>query len=83
MPFDQRLLFALRKRRRRLDGAAQIASEPIGLAQRQVFGRGANGHAFDQLLDALDLLAQRALGRGAPLLGPQPHASSARRQTVP
>ena len=60
-PLDQRRLLVLLDRRRRVDGAAQIARQPIGLAQREIFGGAALLRALDQLLDALQLLAQRPL----------------------
>ena len=60
-PLEQRRLLFLLDRRRRVDGAAKIARQPFGLAQREIFGGAALLRALDQLLDALQLLAQRPL----------------------
>ena len=60
-PLEQRRLLFLLDRRRRVDRAAEIAREPIGLAQREVFGGAALLRPLDQLLDALQLLTQRPL----------------------
>ncbi len=52
----------------------RFAHQAIRLAQREVLGGGANRDALDQLLDALDLLAQRPLGRRAPFFRALTHA---------
>ena len=69
---------AARARRHRrlaaLERGAQLARDPVGLTQRQVFGRRALGRALDQLFDALHLLPERPFGGRPALFGAQPHA---------